>query len=56
MFISYAYYLDIGPLNRYYVDMCQLSRYFVDICLHINYCADRFCWFLAVSWMNTRMV
>ena len=64
---SYAYYVDIGPLSRYYVDMClhstyvdmcQLSRYCVDICLYNNYCADRFCWFLAVSLINTltRMV
>ena len=63
LFISYAYYVDIGPLSRYYVDMCPLSRYSVDmclfsgycvdICLHRNYCADRFCWFLAVSWINT---
>ena len=65
---SYAYYVDIGPLSRYYVDMCPLgryrmdmcpfSRYCVDICLHSTYCADRFCWFLAVSWINTltRMV
>ena len=51
--ISYAYYVDIGPLSRYHVDMCPLSRYCVDICLHSNYCVDRFCWFLAVSLINT---
>ena len=58
LFISYAYYVDIGPLSRDYVDMCPLSRYCVDICLHSNYCTDRFCWFLAVSLINTltRMV
>ena len=65
---SYAYYVDIGPHSRYYVEMCPLSRYSVDMCpfssycvdigLHSNYCVDRFCWFLAVSWINTltRMV
>ena len=58
LFISYAYYVNIGPLSRYYVDMCPLCRYGVDIGLHSNYCADRFFWFLAVSWINTltRMV
>ena len=62
------YYVDIGPLSRYSVGMCLLSRYSVDICplsrhcvvicLHCKYCADRFCWFLAVSHINTltRMV
>ena len=50
---SYAYYADIGPLSRYYVDMCPLSRYYVDICLHSTYCVGRFCWFLAVSLINT---
>ena len=53
LFISWAYYVDIGPLSRYYVDMCLLSRYGVDICLHSNYCVDRFSWFLAVSLINT---
>ena len=31
LFISYTYYVDIGPHSRYYVDMCLLSRYCVDI-------------------------
>ena len=47
------YYVDMCPLSRHGVDMCPLSRYCVDICLHSNYCSDRFCWFLAVSLINT---
>ena len=74
MFVSFCqllfrrYYVDIGPLRRYHVDMCLLSRYCVDMCLLSRYCVDicplsrycvdRFCWFLAVSLINTltRMV
>ena len=49
------YCVDMCPLTRYCVDMCPLSKYCVDIylSLHSNYCADRFCWFLAVSLINT---